>query len=256
MSINFKEIVLNNYGGFKLKADVDENPEDIVAAVCYCDHGDDFLVIKTKDACYEYGLFVTRNGHDARCLNDENHYQRSWFLKVPKLTGPIDYRSETANDIYFFICKTTVEDGGFCQRDKTRVYSKQSYAQMEFDILCDRLEEYYNTGKVYHCNGSSYLSNIMDFLKANDILIEENLQKIEDVKTYFRIDTIDGSAGKKKTLDVVIGDDVRWIYYNGEKVTKKYHKHGIKVKSFHTDDDYGGYDGFIVNMDQFKEKVV
>ena len=256
MSINFKEIVLNNYGGFKLKADVDENPEDIVVAVCYCDHGDDFLVIKTKDACYKYGLFVTRNGYDACCLNDENHYQRSWFLKVPKLTGPIDYRSETTNNIYFLIEKRTTDGGGFFRSNKTQVWSSKSLAQKEFDTLYDRLKEYYNTGIVYHCEGDSYLPRIMKYLQANDLLTEENLQKIEEIKTYLRINAIDGTAGKKDLNGLVLGDDLRWIYYNGEKVTKKYHKHGIKVKRHYTDDEFGGYDGFCLDMDQFKEKVV
>ena len=44
MSINFKEITIYNWDGIKLKADVDEAPEDIIAAVLYSDHGDDFLV--------------------------------------------------------------------------------------------------------------------------------------------------------------------------------------------------------------------
>lgn len=35
MGIDFKEIVLNNYGGMRLKANVDEDPKDIIAAVLF-----------------------------------------------------------------------------------------------------------------------------------------------------------------------------------------------------------------------------
>ena len=252
MSIDFKEIVLNNYGGFNLKADVDENPEDIIAAVCYCDHADDFLVVKTKDACYEYGLFVTRNGWDARCLDDEKHHSRQYFLKMPKLTGKFDYRSEIANKIYFYLDREMTERGGFLQPDKIKVYHSKDYAQYSFNKICEKLKEFCDSGVVYHCHASSHVSNIMKFLNANDILTDENLQRLEDIRTYLREDAIDGSAGKRDmTNSWCGGDDLYWIYYNGEKVTKKYHKHKIKVKSVWADDEWGPERGFSVNMEQF-----
>lgn len=56
MDINFKKITLYNWDGIKLKADVGEAPEDIIAAVLYSDNKsdnkDDFLVIKTADKIY------------------------------------------------------------------------------------------------------------------------------------------------------------------------------------------------------------
>ncbi len=254
MSIDFKEIVLHNYGGFKLKADIDENPEDIIAAVCYCDHGDDFLVVKTKDAVYEYGLYVTRNGWDARCLDDETHHSRQYFLKMPKLTGKFDYRSEMENKIYFYLDGELTEKGGFLQPDKIRVYHSRDYAQLSFNKICEKLKEFYDTGVVYHCRVSSHVSDIMRYLEANDILTDENLQRLEDIRTYLREDTIDGTAGKRDMTNrgYFCGDDLNCIYYNGEKVIKKYHKHKIKVKSTWTDDEWGPERGFCVDMDQFK----
>ena len=92
----------------------------------------------------------------------------------------------------------------------------------------------------------------MKFLEANNILTEENLKKVEDLKIFLRLDTIDGTAGKQKAWSSVSGDDLDWIWYKGEKVTKKYHKHGIKVKSTEWDeDDWGPCRGFYVDMDQF-----
>ena len=254
MSINFKEVILNNYGGFKLKANIDENPENIIAAVLYDDHGDDFLVIKTDDAVYEYGLFVTRNGFDARALNDENHHERKWlerfFDKFPKLTGPLDYRCEKTNTIFRLIENEMCITGWF-QHDTIKKCSSKYYAQMCFDDVYLGIKEIYKTNIIYHCDSHYYIDRIIEFMKENELETEDNLQKIEDLKTFLRIDCIDGDAGKvNRDLDYeVFGDDIKWIWYRNELITKKFNKHKIKVKS--TYDNEWGVDGFRLNMKQF-----
>ena len=254
MNINFKEVILNNYGGFKLKANIDENPEDIIAAVLYDDHGDDFLVVKTNDAVYEYGLFVTRNGFDARALNDESHHERkrleSFFDKLPKLTGPLDYRSEKENTIYRLI-KNKMCNTGWFQLDTIRKCDTKRDAQMCFIIVYSGIKEIYETNFIYHCESHHYLDRIVEFMKENEIETEDNLQKIEDLKMFLRINCIDGDAGKvKRDSDhVIYGDDIKWIWYRNELITKKFNKHKIKVKS--TYDNEWGVDGFRLNMKQF-----
>lgn len=249
MDINFKEIVLNQYGGFKLKADVDEAPEDIIAAVLYNDHGDDFLVIKTDDTVYKYSLFATRMGWDVECLNDENHWQRKRFDKVPQLTGQFDAHCETGNQIYLTIKSRLYSP--------TVMFSPDSFekclpedAQALFNWLYSDLKRFYESKVVYHSRSSD---DILKFLALNNILSEENLQKLEEMKVFLREDTIDGSAGKIKCDPdyPIYGDDIHWIWYRGEQVTKKFNRHGIKVKRYWIHDEFGGY-GFHLNMRQFK----
>ena len=104
---------------------------------------------------------------------------------------------------------------------------------------------------MYADHAESHISEIKKYLKANDILTEENLQKIEDLKTYLRMDAIAGNAGKQENPNWVSGDDLHWIYYNGEKVTKQYHKHRIKVKGTWDKDEWGPERRFCVDMEQF-----
>lgn len=258
MTIDFKEIVLDNYGGIKLKANADEKPNEIIAAVCYRDHGDDFLVIKTEDACYEYGLYINRNGWNPDLLTKEDHYQRSWFIKIPELIGSFDFRSRSENAIFFLIENElySERDNFGWRRKKVQVKGSKRLAQWDFDYVYRRIKEEYEKGVLYHCGTETdnqyYLGRIIEFLNANDIFTEENQNKIEELKKYLRMEAIDGYAGKRKHDGYVYGDDIIWVYYKDKKVIKKYHKHGIKVKSQHSNDEFGGYNGFSIDMEQFK----
>lgn len=269
--MNFKEIILHNYGGFNLKADIDEDPNDIIAAVLYSDHDDDFLVIKTAKGVYEYGLYVTRQGYNVECLSDDKcfEYQRSRFMKLPKLTGEFDYHGKLSEEIHFLLDEAfeNIESfrllqhiplGIVCVPESgVRKYSSKDEAQWEFDSVCRRMKEYYEQSNVvYHYStlGEYWIKHIKYFLEENEILTEENLKKLDDLRTYFRIDAIDGSAGKQeKRSTTVYGDYLKWVWYKGKTVTKKYHKHGIKVKGYTEYDGWGDYDRFSIDMDQFKE---
>lgn len=187
MDIDFKEITLTNWDGIKLKADVDENPDNIIAAVLYSDHGDSFLAIKTKEGIFEYGWWLNRPGYDYDLLEENAWRNRDEFIKLPKLYGKLDKDSYVSNRIYSLIM----------------------------------------TG--------------------------ENLKKLEDIKAVLRIGAIYGTAGKQKGDQFIDGDYLNWIWYRGKQVTKKYHKHGIKVKGYTEYDEFGDYNRFYVDMNQFKE---
>lgn len=255
MNIDFKEITLSNYDGIKLKADIDENPDDIIAAVLYSDHGDSFLAVKTKEGIFEYGWWLDRPGYSYDLLDKNTWRNRDEFIKLPKLYGKLDKGSYVSNEIYSLLRRWLYTDGkessyGFGNFLKENL--SPDTAQMYFNFVYDDLEECYNKNVVYR-ERADRLSQIKCFLSHNDILTEENLKKLEDIKTFLRIGAIDGAAGKQKGDQSIGGDNLDWIWYGGKQVTKKYHKHGIKVKGYTEYDEFGDYHRFYIDMDQFKE---
>lgn len=123
--------------------------------------------------------------------------------------------------------------------------------QWYFNHLYDGLKAYYDTNVVYR-EWNGRIETITNYLMSNDIMTEENLKKLEDIKTFLRIGAIDGCAGKMDISECqyVDGDCLFWIWYKGKQVTKKYHKHGIKVKGYTTYDEFGDYDRFSINLDR------
>lgn len=56
----FENLVLYNWGDVGVKANIDEQDDEIIAAILYDDHGDEFLSIKTSDGYFEYGYYLNR----------------------------------------------------------------------------------------------------------------------------------------------------------------------------------------------------
>lgn len=55
------------HGVGEVRANVEEDADDIVLAVCYEDHGDDFLYIRTKDGKeFKYGWYINRPFGDSK----------------------------------------------------------------------------------------------------------------------------------------------------------------------------------------------
>ena len=258
MNIDFKEITLTNWDGIKLKADVDENPDDIIAAVLYSDHGDSFLVVKTKENVFKYGWWLNRPGYSYDLLDGNTWRNRDEFIKLPKLYGKLDKGSYISNRIHSLITDYLYETDysiigwNYRYNERLRANLAPNTAQIYFDLLYDDLEEYYDSNVVFE-EWNDGIEKINDYLMYNDIMTEENLKKLEDIKTFLRIGAIDGCAGKQKGDQFIGGDDLDWIWYRGKQVTKKYHKHGIKVKGYTEYDEFGDYHRFYIDMDQFKE---
>lgn len=254
MDINFKEITIYNWDGIKLKADADEAPEDIIAAVLYSDHGDDFLVVKTADKIYEYGWWLDRPCYGYDLLDENTWRNRDEFIKLPKLYGKLDKHSDISNKIYSLMKDCLYETTyfmGWRSDDRLKENLAPSTAQWYFDRLYDGLKEYYDTNVVFR-EWNDRIETITNYLMSNDIMTEENLKKLEDIKIFLRIGAIDGCAGKMDIsgCQYVDGDCLSWIWYKGKQVTKKYHKHGIKVKGYTTYDEFGYYDRFRVDLDR------
>lgn len=255
MDINFKEITISNHDGIKLKADVDENPDDIIAAVLYSDHGDSFLSVKTKEGIFEYGWWLNRPFYDYDYLDENTWKNNDEFIKLPKLYGKLDKGSYVSNEIYSLMRNCLYETSyfmGWRSNDRLKENLAPDTAQRYFDRLYHGLKEYYDSNVVFR-ERNDRIGIITYYLANNNIMTEENIKKLEDIKTFLRIGAIDGAAGKQKGDVFIGGDNLDWIWYRGKQVSKKYHKHGIKVKGYTTYDDFGGYGRFCINMDQFKE---
>lgn len=254
MSMDFKEITIHNWDGIKLKADIDENPDDIIAAVLYSDHGDSFLVVKTKEKVYEYGWWLDRPGYGYDLLDENTWRNRDEFIKLPKLYGKLDEQSNISNKIGSLIKDCLYETTyfmGWRSNDRLKENLAPSTAQWNYNRLYDGLKEYYDTNVIFR-EWNDRIGTITDYLMRNNIMTEENLKKLEDIKTFLRIGAIDGCAGK---IDIsgrqyVGGDCLSWIWYKGKQVTKKYHKHGIKVKGYTSYDEFGDYDRFYVDLNR------
>ena len=88
-----------------VQANVEENINDIDLAVCYADHGDEFLYICTKDGeAFTYGWFINR----PFCILDEAD---DWVLRrpIPGVAGKID--SKDAEYLSFDEVSWVYKDG-------------------------------------------------------------------------------------------------------------------------------------------------
>ena len=257
--LNLEEVVLGNYGGIKLKAAVEEKEDDIVAAILYVDHGDEFLRIVIQDCSYEYGWWLNRRPYPdyddlLAGAGYFDAYYHDQFIRLPKLNGKFDKNSGVSNEIYHAE-KYLEEEKRFDFFSKEfeiiRPSNPTGNPQYDFNIFFSKMEDIYNEGTIYHRDIGN-VNVVRYFLSKNNILTDENVEKLEKLKTYYRVDAIDGVAGKRKfdRDDYVYGDSIEWIYYNGEIVKKKFNKHKIKVKS--TREDEWGVSRFYLSLEQFK----
>ena len=85
--------VLYGWDGANVLPEIEENPEDISVVVKYCDHGDEFLVIKTREGkTYEYG-----------CYENRPYGSLETFVRKPHLYKQFDECSAISNKIYFYL---------------------------------------------------------------------------------------------------------------------------------------------------------
>ena len=88
---------------------------------------------------------------------------------------------------------------------------------------------------------------IRDYLTVNEILTQENLDKLNSVRFSSGENGIDGSAGKKKRyVDKVLeGDRVEFVWYNGE-----FRKLNSEQVRYYYDREY--FERFKLYLNQFK----
>lgn len=235
--------ILRDWGGINVVADIDEKIEDIRVAVKYSDHGDDFLFIKTKDGkAYEYGWYIGRR--DVFCPDYDRLIEspNNWgFIRKPKLSCAFDAKCSLSNEIYFYVDRTFDNGHHF---DIPRI-DTPVYAQIKFDGYVRFMDEVYRRGITYHKEKDKDF--IERYLKDNNILTEENLNKLHSIRFSSGENGIDGSAGKRERYadKILEGDKIEFVWYNGEIL-----KPNDKQVKYYYDHEY--FERFRLYINKFK----
>ena len=241
------KIILRNWGGINVTADIDEKLKDIKVAVKYSDHGDDFLFVKTKDGNeYEYGWYIDRQ--DVFCpdydelIKSPNDYG---FIRKPRLIYAYDNKHVLSNEIFLYVKKNFVEDISFGSYRYPYEYDDTYIAQLKLDNYVEFMKDIYGRKITYHKNDDR--QEIEYYLKKTGILTQENIDKLNSVRFSSSENEIDGSAGKvKRNVGKVLeGDRVEFVWYNGEfqELNNKQIRH-------YYDEDY--FERFKLYLNQFK----
>lgn len=244
--------ILHNWGGIIVEADIDTS--NAIAIVKYSDHGDDLVRVKTFNGIFEYGWFMNRECYPEYRQIEENHDyyvgdDKSMFV-APKLFKGEDVKCEIKNYI-FRETEDLVFENAFAY--KTRI---DSNAQWRFNNYLECMKNVYE-GKErrlwggfyegsYHYDGTY---DVKRYLEKNDIFTEENQKKLEELKKYWRIGEIDGTAGIVKSWNVIVGDRIEWVWYRGKRVKIKSVK---KKRIYEHIDALGDFKQFKMSLDQFK----
>lgn len=227
-----KNHILTNWGGISVKPNVEETDEEIKLMVLYEDHGDKFLIIRTKGGdTYEYGYYLNRYGN--------------WqFVRTPQLFAAADKWSTLANKTFEYLEEELFVkefDNIWFPTKKPRICSKE-YAQRIFDNIIKYFDEIY-ASKTYY-GEPYYKGEVLKFLKNNKIDTPDNLNKYEAIKWTSKIDGIDGVAGKRVYSNNCVNcDRIIKLYYNG-RYRKLPHMR-------ETEDEYG-FTRVSLNLRQYK----
>jgi hypothetical protein len=243
------KIILRNWGGIRLNANIDEELEDIDLAILYNDHGDDFLLIRTKDnTYYEYGWWLNRERHFYPKYDDLYNGTcdwKRWFVRRPELLHKIDNNSEFSNRIHREFYRCFEESYNYIKGYKQ--HSTED-AQRRFNRFIEFMHrEVESAGITYDKEEYDYKQKLKFYLEKHDIMTEENIAKLENVKWDSRVNGADGTSGKRsyKGKALLCGDSIEFIYHKGKKLNLN------KVRMKWRTDSWGT-DTFELSLKQFK----
>lgn len=192
--------ILNYWGGYVFKTNIDIPDEDIVVAVKYMDHGDDFIAVKTKDEeIYEYGFWGNRDRFYGTYLIDP-------ILNYEKE----DEHASLSNAICFRAMEAS--EGGWTENLKkiVDVWSFNHYIS-DLKRIFDKYEGVYRSKE-------KYKNDLIRRLKEINLYTEENIEKVNSLPWTCKVDGVDGIAGKLNGCSIIHADRIDWVYINGEKV--------------------------------------
>jgi hypothetical protein len=182
------ERTLHAWKDIVVKVVTDEDMDDMEWAVVTKDHGDEWLIVKTKDKkVYKYGCFANLKNAD--------------YILNHLITKPVMYKEDcanTSNDIYNRVYSDFFQrTGGLYSDREIKLYSSKKSAQFEFDYFIDWLNDTHETSKDRYDSRKSHIDEVKAFLEKNDIATPENVDKLNNAGWDSRIDGVDGIAGKE-----------------------------------------------------------
>ncbi len=232
--------VLRGWSNFNVIPKIDENIEDIWMMIKYQIHGDEYLLVGTRDGKkYIYG-----------CYAHLNHADLYSYLRKPRLFKDMDERGEISNEIFFEFEHAFKRSHMSIAYD--RKYKDRAYAQSVFDY-----EISYISRLIESCNRfidyDSRKADIEYWLHLNGIDSNENLKKLHDTRFTNKIgdDKLVGIAGKidASSYEGIICDDCELICVNGRLVDFN------KIVQGHLHDDWG-CDLYRINLKGFRQSKV
>lgn len=240
MENTLNNLILGNWGGIRLKAEIDEKLEDIDLVIKYNDHGDEFLVVRSNGNYYEYGWWLNRKFQPEydEVINSQGN---CGFVRKPKLFHKFDNRCEFSNEIYWEFNRCFEDSYKYIKGYKQ--HSTED-AQRRFDRFIEYMHREVESADIVYDN-NDYKEKLVRYLEKHDISIEENIDKIEQVKWDNRINGADGIAGKKECDSYIYGDKIEFIFYKGKPLSWR------KTKRRYRTDDFG-FSTFSMSLDQFK----
>ena len=235
-----RSFVLYSWHDVVVEAKIDIPTESIIAIVKYNCHGDEFLAVKTTNGIFKYGWFLNRRGYpDYKEMVKFPEFSMKYgnFIKLPELYYPEDNSCKASNEICSrseSLEKWGSDRDSYSWGHNHYYYTCTDSAQKAFDWYYDDIKEVYDGkkdiwgspyGHTYHCD---YTNMVTHFLTEHDILTDENLKKLEDLKKFWRIGEIDGSAGIATCGNIIVGDSINWVWLRGKLVKIK----KLKIKKF------------------------
>lgn len=219
---------LRNYGGFKVDITTDEEIGDILVAIKYHDHGDEFLFVKTYSGeMYEYGYYLDR----INCMYEFDITKNSGesegnFIRRPIMRVDMDTRRrvDASNKVFKCVYNDTygmIEWAGY-------KVEKRNSANYIFNNLIDNVKEVIDSNVLYDFR--RHRDTAIEFAKLNE-LGEDSLRRIGEIK-WNNNDDVVGIAGKRNGSSILYGDGLISVLYRG----RNFDINKVTYKRHHTDE--------------------
>lgn len=218
--MDFNNIKLNCYGNITVSANIEESIEDIETAVLYDDHGDEYLVVRTKDgAQHEYGYYMNRKWAPN---NPEDLGEN--YVRKPVVFKMIDKYATTSNRVYDYISDRVLkclERNGIATPENLKMLDEAHFSSKNEDgidgiaarkiiagsVICaDSIEAVYHDGK--WLDKSEYIiTESQDYDEYGYYSYYFNMSQFDSGEKERVIDNIHKRASYiKETVDKMISD--------------------------------------------------
>lgn len=233
---------LKDYRGVLVDVTTDEEIGDILVAIKYHDHGDEFLYVKTYSGEeYEYGYYLNR----CDCCYNFDITKNSGesdgiFIRRPIMFYDMTPRKvvDASNNVFRIVHD---DCHGMTNWMTTLTVEKRSNAECILNTFIRTVENVIES-KVYY-NFEHHKELVKEFVILNG-LGEEALDRIEKIK--WTIEGLAGIAGKQKGMACrLYMDGIISVLYRGKRFDDKIH---LKHEGW----DYWGYDRYSLSLRQFQ----